>query len=135
MMSLNPLENMGPAPLTVPSAYRAWSHWTNKLGVGCLQVPHVFRSFEGRTGDADRDHLLAALCEVYSRAIFEASIALEYDRVDSLVDIHVLHEVSDRWGPDMATLVHASVRAVGPVARDVATALSWPRPGDQTDQQ
>jgi hypothetical protein len=135
MVSLNPLENTGPATLTVPAAFRAWSHWTNRLGIGCLQVPALYRDFEGQTSDAARDQLLAALCEVYSRGIFETAIGIHFDRIDSLADVHVLQLVSERFGHHMAELVHASVSANGPVVRTLDAVFSLPLPGEQTGPQ
>lgn len=132
MVALNPLEKRSVNPLTVPHAFRSWSHWTNKLGIGCLQVPYVFAQFEGATSDSDLAQLLDALCEVYSRAIFEVCIALQYDRVDTLADVHVLQLVHDRWGIGMADAVHQTVRAHGPVARELQAILETPRPDELT---
>jgi hypothetical protein len=135
MVQLNPLENTSPAPLSVPTAFRAWCFWANSLGVGCLLVPSIQRSFEGRLSDDAKKQLVVALCEVYSRAIFETTLGLEYDLVDSHADVHVFHEIESRWGLPLAELVHARVLANGPVSRDLPTLLNSVRPWDQTDPQ
>jgi hypothetical protein len=132
MPSLNPLEPESTYPLTVPHAFRAWSRWTNALGVGCLQVPHVARVYEGKTDADSRCKMMDALCEVYSRSVFEVTIGLEYDRVDSLADVHVLQQIAETWSLQTAEIVHHSVRLAGPVARDVRAALSIPQPVAQT---
>jgi len=136
MVSLNPLENaVRPATLSVPNAFRAWSHWANTLGIGCLQVPSLQRTFEGRTSAPEQKELVTALCEVYARAVFETAIGLEYDRIDSHADVHVFHQIADRWGSAFAATVHARVAANGPVARELVDTLSLARPTDPTVQQ
>lgn len=120
MNTFNPLQKSGPVfPLTVPTAFRAWSGWANKQGFGCLQVAALRASFHG-AGDDELARLMTALCEVYSRAIFECSLALHFDRADSRVDAHVFGQICELFDPLVAARVHDDCAASGPVCRDIA---------------
>lgn len=103
--------------LTVPSAYRAWAYWATTVGYGCLQVASV------RAMDLDKPTELLALCEVYSRAIFETQLGLHFDASDSHVDQAVLILIRDLYSDDVAVGVHRSVAAHGPVVRDYDGAI------------
>lgn len=118
MNTLNPLEkNTRVFPLTVPGAFRAWSAWANTQGCGCLQVVGVQSAFAGRE-HAERDALLVALCEVYSRAVNECAIALHFSRTDSEVDVHVATQIGQLFDWGIAELVHSMVGDAGPVVRE-----------------
>ena len=125
MLNLNPLKNDGNAlPLTVPLSYRAWAHWSSVVGVGCLQVATLRQTFEGRSEPPEMQQLQDALCEVYSRAIFEVSIGLHFDRVDTRSDVCVLQLICELFDWGLAQYTHERVSKTGPVVRDWSAMLT-----------
>ena len=99
--------------LSVLTAYRAWSHWCAKLDGGGYQVRHV----AARRERLSREQVVNPLCEVYARAVFEVSLALHFDGVDTQVDHHVLLQIAESFGLSTADEVYRLVSGVGPVVR------------------
>lgn len=100
-------------PFGVMSCYRAWSHWCAHLDGGGYQVKHV----AARRERLSHEQVVMPLCEVYSRAVFEVALALEYDRCDTHVDHEVLLQIVDAFGLAMADEVFVACEKVGPVVK------------------
>lgn len=100
-----------PKPFAVMTAYRAWAHWSAVLDGGGYQVKHAAAKRDVLSSES----ALTVLCEVYARAVFEVALAMHFDGVDSKVDVEVMLQVVDAFGPDYAEEVYARVSAMGPV--------------------
>jgi len=63
--------------------------------------------------DCDTDTRRALLCEFYSRAIFECSIAAHFDGAELRTDYIVLENIADAFGARVAFEVHTAVEREG----------------------
>lgn len=118
MPGLRPFESDKSATrITVPSAYRAWAYWATTVGYGCLQVAGI------KAANLDTPTELLALCEVYSRAVFETQLGLHFDQCDSKCDVAVLILIRELYTDAIAIGVHRNVAARGPVVRDYDAAV------------
>lgn len=115
----------------VMACYRSWAHWCARLDAGGYQVRHVAH----RKDRLQPDQILEALCEVYSRAIFEVALAMEYDKMDSQVDHQVLLQITEAFGLAVADEVHRWVNELGPVVvRTLDSGVKQLSGGENGDQ-
>lgn len=105
---------------SVMSCYRSWAHWCARLDAGGYQVRHVAH----KKDLLKPDQIVEALCEVYSRAVFEVALAIEYDKVDSRVDHQVLLHIAESFGLAVADEVHRWVSELGPIVKRDADSVA-----------
>ena len=68
MSQFNPFESKQSGfPLTIPTAYRAWSQFVGELGCGGMQVGAVRQ--HKNNGTMSEETVQLALCEVYARVV------------------------------------------------------------------
>lgn len=97
----------------VMPCYRAWAYWVARLDGGGYQVKHVVARRDMLTGE----QIVTALCEVYSRAVFETSLSVHFEGIDSKADEEVITQIAIAFGELVAQDVITWTAKHGPLVQ------------------